>query len=193
MPSKSSLITLAALLLALPALILSAIAWSRINSLSLPLPVALPALNVLLPVLTALATALSRRLLTTLKNHVLRQVLPYLAYTTTLPPIALLILSLTYAVPSDLRSCASDTHWLRLFEHKDESSVRAIQTQLQCCGYNSMHDRAWPFPSRNTDARTCERTMGYTLACGGMWRHQEVVAAALVAVASFLNWLLMVS
>jgi len=193
MPSKPSLITFAALTLALPALILSATAWSRLTTLSLPLPVGLPALNVLLPILTALATAISRPLLTPLKNRVLRQILPYLAYTTTLPPLVLLILSLVYAVPSDLQSCASNTHWLRLFEHKDERSVRAIQTHLQCCGYNSMHDRAWPFPSRNTDARTCERTMGYTLACGGMWRHQEVVAATLVAVASFLNWLMVVS
>ncbi|KAK5083585.1 hypothetical protein LTR05_006088 [Lithohypha guttulata] len=77
-----------------------------------------------------------------------------------------------------------------MFENKDANSIRSIQTRLQCCGLNSMHDRAWPFPSRGVDARACERNQGYTVACGNMWRQEESLAATLTAIASFLNWLM---
>lgn len=193
MPSKSSIFVLIVTGLTIAAIVLSAIAWARVNELSLPLPLPLPVLNVLVPILTAVAWPLSRRLSTAVKKHALKLALPYLAYGSTLAPFILFILSLMYAVPSDMQACAADRHWLRMFDHKNEQSVRSIQSRLQCCGYNSMHDRAWPFPSRNVDARTCERTMGYTVACGEMWRNHEVFAAVLTAVASFLNWLMMVS
>ncbi len=192
MPSRSCTIVLSVFGLATAAIVLSAVAWAKASDLSLPIPLALPALNVLLPILTALATPLSRRFATSVKKHALRLALPYMAYFSTLAPFTLFILSLVYALPSDLRACAADRQWLRMFDNKNERSVRTIQTRLQCCGYNSMHDRAWPFPSRNVDVRTCERTMGYTVACGEMWRHWEVFVAALTAAASFLNCLMTV-
>jgi len=192
MPLKSTFVILTTVILAIAVLVLSAIAWARVNELALPLPVFLPILNVLLPILTAIAWPIFRRLVATVKKHALPPLLPYLAYGSTLAPFALLVLSLVYASPSDLQSCAADRQWLQLFDNKDERSVHSIQTSLRCCGYNSMHDRAWPFPSKNVDARTCERTMGYTVACGDMWRSQQGLASALTAVASFLNWLITV-
>ena len=92
-----------------------------------------------------------------------------------------------------MQSCAADGHWLRMFKNKNEIAIRTIEGRLECCGYNSMRDRAWPFPSKGIDARTCERTQGYYIACGGLWLREQQMAAATSAVASFLNWLLVVS
>ena len=174
------------------AIVLASISLVKVHNLSLPFPAAIPALNICAPIVTGLAFPLCWKLRATLKNQAIRVLLPYLASASSLPPFALSVLSLVYAIPSDVQMCAADQQWLRMFEHKD-NSIRTIQTRLQCCGLNSMHDRAWPFQSRNVDARTCERTQGYTVACGDMWRHEEVVAAALTAVASLLNWLMIVS
>lgn len=80
-----------------------------------------------------------------------------------------------------------------MFQRKDESGIRAIQTGLQCCGLNSRRDRAWPFPSHDVDARACERTLGYTSRCADRWQRQEAVAASLIVLASLLNWILLVS
>lgn len=193
MPSRISFFLLGIAAFNITALVCAAVAWSRISQLSLPLPTILPALNVLLPVLTALILPISRRLAIQAKQQAIRLILPYLAHASTLLPFALFVLSLVYATPGDLQSCGIDRHWLRMFEAKNDRAIRNIQGTLQCCGLNSMHDRAWPFPSRGVDARACERTQGYTVPCGQRWRHEETIAATLVAVASFLNWLVIVS
>ena len=192
MPSRTALGLTGALVLGLAAIIFAAVAMARVNELSLPLPASLPALNLLIPIVTAIAWPSARKTVRSVQKHALRLALPYLASASTFAPFILLILSLVYSIPSDIQSCAADQHWLRMFEDKDSRSIRSIQARLQCCGFNSMHDRAWPFPSHDADARTCERTQGYTIACGTTWRQEESLAAALCAVASFLNWLAMV-
>ncbi|EXJ61104.1 hypothetical protein A1O7_05257, partial [Cladophialophora yegresii CBS 114405] len=102
-------------------------------------------------------------------------------------------LSSIYAVPSDLLSCGLERQWSHLFRAKNENAVRTIEQGLRCCGFNSLHDRAWPFPSHDVDVRACERTIGYTSRCVGPWRQQQQVIAGLVVVASLFNWLLLVS
>lgn len=179
-------------ILSCAAVVCAAVSWSRISELSLPLPTFLPALNVLIPILAALILPLSRRFVHQVKERTIHLVLPYLAYGSTFLPFILFILSLVYATPGDIQSCSLERHWLRMFEAKNDRAIRSIQTDLQCCGLNSIHDRAWPFPSRDNDARACERTQGYVVPCGGLWRHQEAVAATLTAIASFLNWLSLV-
>lgn len=182
-----------AALLACAAVVLSAVALSRVSQLSLPLPSALPLLNIAIPLLAAIVWPLSQRLSTQFKQSALRLLLPHLAGASNLAPFALFIVSLVFAVPSDIQYCAADRYWLRMFELKDETSIRSIQNRLQCCGLNSLHDRAWPFPSRTSDARACERTQHYNRACGNLWRHEEVLAAGLTAISSFLNWIVLVS
>lgn len=191
MPTQRTLFLGCALFLGIAAIVLAAIALARVRELSLPLPASLPALNIALPLLAAITLPLFRSLGLKLRNHT-SKLLPYLASVPSLAPFALFVLSLVYALPGDLQICAADQKWLKMFENKDVRGIRTIQTQLQCCGYNSMHDRAWPFPSRDTDARTCERTQGYNAACGNMWRQEETVAAVMSVIASFLNWLMMV-
>jgi hypothetical protein len=111
----------------------------------------------------------------------------------TLLPIILVTLSALYAVPSDLRTCNSETQWVRMFRGKDGAAIRSIQDGLHCCGFNSLHDRAWPFPSRENDARTCERTQGYIIPCAGIWEKQTLIAGVLSLVANVLNAIIFVS
>jgi hypothetical protein len=121
---------------------------------------------------------------------VLRAVIVHFA---TLLPLLLLTWSTVYIIPSDLRTCSSETNWARKFRLKDEAAIHAIQDRLRCCGFNSMHDRAWPFPSRDNDARTCERTQGYLISCAAIWQKKALEAAVLGGVASFLNAMVFVS
>lgn len=161
--------------------------------LSSPLPSALPILNIAIPCVAALEYSLSQQLSPRLKQKSFHVLLPYLAGAANLTPFTLFILSLVFAVPSDITYCAADRHWLRMFETKDEVAIRSLQNRLQCCGYNSPRDRAWPFPSRTSDAGACERTQGYQRACGSLWRHEEGLAAVLSAISSLLNWAVLVS
>ena len=54
-----------------------------------------------------------------------------------------------------------------MFRHKDGSSIRRIQDRLECCGLNSVKDRAYPFPKSGSS--TCADTYGRDLACRGPW------------------------
>lgn len=47
--------------------------------------------------------------------------------------------------------------------------MKAIQDRLQCCGFKTVKDRAWPFD----DAGHCVRETGRTQACAGLWVKEE--------------------
>ncbi|RMD43206.1 hypothetical protein DV735_g1896, partial [Chaetothyriales sp. CBS 134920] len=193
----SLVVFLLAAILALVSLALPMISWVKIAKLSLPMPAWLPGLNILSTGITCLVSfALTRR-----PYLVERKILPLPPTSTilatnlsTLAATAIFVLSLIYAAGAggadDLGSCASAAQWQRLFATKNEAAVRAIQTALQCCGYNSMRDRAWPFASKGVDVRTCELTQGYHRACGQPWRRELQLAATLNAVAALANWVL---
>ena len=190
MPSRHVLKLLALSTLAMFSVSTAAVSWARIVQLSLPLPSYLPILNILLTILAVSTVPASRRLLSHSKKKVVVSLFPG---GMSLVLVALFTLSLAYVMPSDMQSCAADCQWLRLFKNKNDIAIRIIQDRLRCCGYNSMRDRAWPFPSRHVDVKTCERTQGYYIACGGLWRQEQCFAAAMSAVACSLNWLLVVS
>lgn len=60
-----------------------------------------------------------------------------------------------------------------LFHLKDARSIRSIQGTLDCCGFRTTLDNAWPFPggsgeaSRGADA--CVLAFGRSRACEGVW------------------------
>jgi hypothetical protein len=147
----------------------------------------MPAISALYPIISAVVIQLAAR---TLKNRYRNAALlsGIVCYILTLIPVVLLTLALIYGVPSQLLSCSLESQWDHLFRTKNADAVRAIQGSLRCCGLNSMHDRAWPFPSNDVDARECERTQGWTVRCLDGWREQETTMAVLVAVASVANW-----
>lgn len=154
---------------------------------SLPLPMSVPAISAFHPILSAVVIPLTAR---TLKNRYGNAALlsSIVSYLLTLIPVVLLTLALIYSYPSQLLSCSLERQWDHLFRTKNADAVRAIQDSLRCCGLNSRHDRAWPFPSNGVDARECERTQGWNVRCLDGWSEQETTMAGLVAVASVVNW-----
>jgi hypothetical protein len=160
-------------------------AWARSAYFSLPLPMSVSATSAFYPIISAVVIPLAAR---TLKNRHNAVLFGTVSYILTLIPVVLLTLALIYSVPSQLLSCSLESQWGYLFRTKNVGAVRAIQDSLRCCGLNSMHDRAWPFPSKGVDARECERTQGWNVRCLDGWTEQETRMAGLVAVASVMNW-----
>ncbi|RKF75900.1 putative tetraspanin tsp3 [Golovinomyces cichoracearum] len=166
------------ILLALPIIFLATIALAivaflNIRQLSLPIPEALGVLTIILPVVATVSLkSVDGFLRKPWKNN---HQLNYL-------PLALIIiqiiyetvigtLSLTYALPASSLNCALREKWQSLFMAKDELAIRSIQDKLNCCGLNSVRDRAWPFSS-NTPS-SCSQTFGRSHSCLVPWRNAE--------------------
>ncbi|GKT44748.1 uncharacterized protein ColSpa_04929 [Colletotrichum spaethianum] len=88
---------------------------------------------------------------------------------------ALAVLFLQSALPGDGQNCGLSTSWQRMFASKDESSIRRIQDQLDCCGLNSVKDRAWPF----TGNVQCAEMFSRDTACLGPWRQATVTNSSI--------------
>jgi len=168
------------------------IAWTKTLGLSLPLPLFIPVMNTLFPLLAGVTAVVVQRVRTWLKYHKTRTLLYLLKHSALILPLILLALSMQYASPSQLLSCAMETEWGRRFQEKDDRAIRTIENSLRCCGFNSLHDRAWPFPSRGVGANACETSLGYTRRCADPWRQQQQAAATMVVLAGILNYLLVV-
>lgn len=177
-PNTPQLITVATVLFTISTAV-SAWAWSRTNALSLPIPLSLSIIATFMPLISAtiipLTLALNRRL-----KHRLPTIPNLVTYLLSLFAAIILTLALSYSHPSPVQTCQLETRWSQLFRTKNADAVRNIQSTLHCCGFNSMHDRAYPFPSRDTDVRTCERTSGYSRRCVDSWRREESRVAGLV-------------
>lgn len=53
-----------------------------------------------------------------------------------------------------------------MFRHRDSQAIRAIQDALECCGFNSVKDRAYPFGQPST----CAETYGRSESCRDKWK-----------------------
>ncbi|KAG9257514.1 uncharacterized protein F5Z01DRAFT_671111 [Emericellopsis atlantica] len=67
------------------------------------------------------------------------------------------------SVPSQAMSCILGNEWMARFRAHDANTIRRVQDMLECCGFNSVKDRAYPFP-RGAPS-TCADTYGRTVAC----------------------------
>lgn len=141
------------------------VSWALAIRYSLPLPAALPILNIALPLTLPFLVPLMTRMGGRARKGVREILHPYAWYFTTLIPLMILVVAAVDGTPSDMVQCNMENRWKQMFRSKNEASVRAIQNALRCCGYNSLHDRAWPFPSHDIDAQACERTQGYARRC----------------------------
>ncbi|KAL2205429.1 hypothetical protein CC79DRAFT_1047952 [Sarocladium strictum] len=54
---------------------------------------------------------------------------------------------------------------MTLFRARDAQSIRTIQDVLECCGLNSVRDRAYPFGQPST----CKETYGRSRSCREAW------------------------
>lgn len=86
----------------------------------------------------------------------------------------------THAAPPSGLDCGLRERWLNLFKNKDAESIKRIQDAFNCCGFANSHDMAWPFPSRNTDAHSCEKVSGRTTGCLSAWKSEEQRLAGLL-------------
>lgn len=94
--------------------------------------------------------------------------------------------------PNELETIRTENRWSQWFRSKDADSIQSIQNLLHCCGFNSMRDRAYPFPSKKFNATECERNSGFSTHCGPLWRDQLQTAASLSLTASILEHLILV-
>ncbi|KAK9478453.1 hypothetical protein V1514DRAFT_357351 [Lipomyces japonicus] len=53
--------------------------------------------------------------------------------------------------------------------------IERIQSSLQCCGFNSVYDRAYPFPSSENTANACVLAFKYSQSCAQKWMHESNV------------------
>lgn len=72
------------------------------------------------------------------------------------------------AIPSELTECLLSGVWEGLFAALDAASIIRIQDSLNCCGYNSVKDRAWPF-NWHKSGFGCAEMYGRRQACCGPW------------------------
>ena len=71
-----------------------------------------------------------------------------------------------------------------MYQTKDVTRVRRIQDALECCGFRSVRDKAWPFPSKEHAVDECVRAYGRTKSCGGVWgRERRMVLGVMVGIA----------
>lgn len=79
-------------------------------------------------------------------------------------------LFLSNVVPSSIRKCILGNTWQRLFSAHDAESIRRIQDTLNCCGFNTVRDKAWPFEGHRPADRQCAEIYERTTPCSEPWR-----------------------
>ncbi|KAG6003222.1 hypothetical protein E4U21_002254 [Claviceps maximensis] len=139
----------------------------RSATLSLPNSPSLTIPTILLPLLAlANAVAYLRLSRSSKRHHVLvaRALQALQALFTTV--LATLLFS--NVVPSAVRTCLLSTIWQRLFRHHDADAIRRIQDEFHCCGFNTVRDRAWPFPDHKSAGR-CADMYGREVSCAQPW------------------------
>ncbi|KAM0330756.1 hypothetical protein ACHAQA_003709 [Verticillium albo-atrum] len=163
----------------------------HITSANLSLPIApnITITTILLPLLAAFNTLYHPRLLhaaRTTSSSIERILPPALQSLQAILTTALATLLLQSALPNPVLDCALNTTWQRLFQAKDAPALRAIQDVLDCCGFNTPRDRAWPFATDGAASR-CAAHYDRSAACAGPWRavlqrHAALTLAVVLAV-----------
>ncbi|RSL94458.1 hypothetical protein CDV31_014313 [Fusarium ambrosium] len=141
------------------------------SSLSLPISPAVSILTILLPVSGFLINMFYSRhgpISSSSSNRIAKlaplivQVLQGLATT-----ILATILFETI-LPSSTLDCVLETQWMHMFRAHDAGGIQSIQDAYDCCGLNTVRDRAYPFiPGK---AETCTKRYERDTACKGSWR-----------------------
>ncbi|PON22802.1 tetraspanin [Trichoderma gamsii] len=137
--------------------------------LSLPISSAVTILTALLPIISFLNSFIHPSLLhsaRTSSNPFLRLSPTVLQTLQGLLTTVLATLLFERVVPSDTVECLMNNQWLGLWRDRNGEAIRLIQDTLNCCGLNSLKDRAYPI----SDPKTCAAIFGRDQACRGPWR-----------------------
>ncbi|KAL7933473.1 hypothetical protein V8C35DRAFT_56154 [Trichoderma chlorosporum] len=137
--------------------------------LSLPVSPAITILTILLPVISFLNSYIYPTLLHSARNssHPLHRLSPTILQTLqALLTTVLATLLFEDVLPSTTTECSMENRWMNLFRAHDGEAIRLIQDTLNCCGLNSVRDRAYPFVKSGT---TCVDMYKRDQACRAPW------------------------
>ncbi len=149
-------------------------------------------LNIVISLIALLVLWSSTKVAAAIQTRSYTDTIKVLPLLVVLLPVILATLSYSEGSRSAIRSCLTEIRWEHLFQAKNERVIKAIQTQLLCCGYNSVHDRAWPFPAQGVDATTCERNLGFTTSCGPLLKEKLLATSITSGLGGVLNFFLLV-
>ncbi|KAL6861029.1 hypothetical protein J3F83DRAFT_747124 [Trichoderma novae-zelandiae] len=142
--------------------------------LSLPISPVITILTVLLPIISLLNSYIYPTLLHSARHssHPLHRLSPTILQTLQgLLTAVLATLLFEDVLPSATVECLLDNQWLRMFRAHDGESIRMIQDTLNCCGLNSLVDRAYPFPKPGDNNKSlCGDMFGRAQSCRAPWR-----------------------
>lgn len=189
--TRKQVVTCLSVLYLIAATALAGYAASRATAFSVPIADTLTALTTALPIVSGILLELGydltrrqerRKRLN--RGEIQRPPLVIVANTIIFIYSTVVVTLLgTHAAPPSGLDCGLHTKWQTLFRTKDAESVRRIQDAFNCCGFINPRDMPWPFPSRDTDVHSCERTYSRTISCLKPWKAEEQhVAGALMAV-----------
>lgn len=187
--TRRTAVTVLSTLYLLALTILGAYALHSTRLYTLPIPSLLTALTVALPPLAgiALETTISLNSQLAAKNKLSRSnaflwvIAVLLVYET-----VVVTLAGTHLYPGTSGGgwkCGLEAVWQRLYSAHDESPIRVIQDAFECCGLNSVRDRAYPFQNRNGHgAEACLVRFERTQRCLDPWRAEERKVAVMLLV-----------
>ncbi|KAJ4003299.1 hypothetical protein NW752_012245 [Fusarium irregulare] len=159
------------LILSLVLLIIAVVVHVRSSNLSLAISPAVSIITIILPIVGFLNTACYptfRRNTKSSPNGIAQLGPLVVQFLQALIATILATLLLERAVPSSVTSCMLDKQWMGMFRAHDAGSIRKIQDAFDCCGLNSVRDRAYPFPG--TAPSNCAETYRRRTACREPWQ-----------------------
>jgi hypothetical protein len=169
-------------------------AYSWIRSLGLPIPDALALFTVVLPIITGISMqGLYGLIQRTSKTEPFQLSIPLVAvlafqlfYETVVGTLAL-----TYIVPPSSLHCGLNDMWQKYYVGRDSHAIRKIQDTFNCCGLNTIKDRAFPFDDQH--ASQCAQVYERTESCFGLLRKLEQTQAGLLLLVVVLVFVVKVS
>jgi len=191
MTALARLLVLAGPILLLVMTAIAGYAYSQVHALSLPIPEALGIFTVILPLITGISTQGAYGLLKRSRNAQSQLTLPLIAVISfqLIYETIIATLALTNILPPSSLGCGLESKWQKLFTDKNTRAIRAIQDRYNCCGFNSVFDRAWPFKNPAQEPGNCAEAFGRSKSCFGGWRGAQQFNAGLfllVAVVVFV-------
>lgn len=125
---------------------LSIYALTISTQFSVPIPALVSTLSLLVPLLGPGALSFQLRSL----NH--KKFSLRLSQSIFLISIIFDTMLFTYSVSSlnySFLNCQLQKQWYTLHSQKNSASIRGIQDRMDCCGFRSLVDKAWPFESKH--------------------------------------------
>lgn len=174
------------------------VSFHNIQYLSLPISKATAVATILLPILNGLGIQGSRIYAARSKRSG-RNNIGFLSRPTMIVFVVLFIyetviatLAFTHMVPPDDLTCLLERNWSQLYSNKDEGAIKRIQETHQCCGFNTVKTKAWPFPDKNHSADACAKLFNRQKSCLGDWRQDEQIFAGLLLFVALMTFALKV-